>query len=523
VMKINLVILLSLLSISNGYKILFLVPFPGPSHWFLLQSFVKELVNRGHHVTAIVNKPITAFKSPNYTEVLINPSFDITTVFSYTDIYDSPEDSNFEKVRAYERICTPSSEHGLNNSNVQKIIHSQDLHFDLVINEEMFHESWLMFAYKFNTPIVTISTYGYSDFFDSAMGLLTPISHVPHMLLPYGDDMTYFQRVFNVILTVYDWLFRTWVTIPIQNEIAQRYFGHLAKPGQPLPKVEELYRNISLVLVNSHRSTSKPRPQMPGIVYMGGIHITPAKPLPATIQEFIDNSEHGVILFSLGSLLQSSQLPEAKIQLFLKVFGQLKQRVIWKYEDESLKVPPNVLIKKWLPQSDILAQPNVVLFITHGGMSGTFEGTARGVPMLFIPFFGDQKRNALKSVSNGNGLLISLYSISEESLSAVLDEMVSNDKYNNRAKELARNFNDNLVHPMDEAMFWIEYVIRSNGAKHLKSSAVNMSLFSYLLLDILVLPIAVIWIVYLLVRLLLCAKKLKSNQEKGATKKKKTQ
>lgn len=147
---------------------------------------------------------------------------------SFTSIYDNPEESNFEKVTTYKTICTPSSEHGLNNSNVQKIIHSQDLYFDLVINEEMFHESWLMFAYKFNTPIVTISTYGYSDFFDQAMGMLTPISHVPHMLLPYGDDMTYSQRVYNVILTMFDWLFRTWVTLPKQNEIAQRYFGHLA-------------------------------------------------------------------------------------------------------------------------------------------------------------------------------------------------------------------------------------------------------------------------------------------------------
>lgn len=71
---------LSALSVANGYKILFLVPFPGPSHWFLLQNFAKELVNRGHEVTAVVNKPIANFKSSNYTEILINPPFDFSTI-----------------------------------------------------------------------------------------------------------------------------------------------------------------------------------------------------------------------------------------------------------------------------------------------------------------------------------------------------------------------------------------------------------------------------------------------------------
>lgn len=144
------------------------------------------------------------------------------------DAFEQTETNYFVKAASYEILCTPSSEHGLNVTNVQKIIHSKDLHFDLVINEDMFHESWLMFAHKFHAPIITICTYGYSDFFDRAMGMLTPLSHVPHMLLPYDDNMSYLERVNNVVLSVFDWWFRTFVTLPKQNEIAQRYFGHLA-------------------------------------------------------------------------------------------------------------------------------------------------------------------------------------------------------------------------------------------------------------------------------------------------------
>jgi len=181
----------------------------------------------------------------------------------------------------------------------------------------------------------------------------------------------------------------------------------------------------------------------------------------------------------------------------------------------------NVLVKKWLPQSDILAHPNVVLFITHGGMSGTFEGTARGVPMLFIPIFGDQLRNSLKSVSTGNALMLTFPELSVESLSEKLEEMLTNNAYTNRAKELANLFNDYLVHPMDEAMFWIEYVIRSKGALHLKSHAVNMSWFTYLLLDVFALPLIAIVIIFFAVKSLFRPKTLNQNQKNKTNKNKK--
>lgn len=52
------------------------------------------------------------------------------------------------------------NEHALKNSNVQKLIHSTDLHFDLVVNEDFFAENLLMFSHKFKAPIITICKYG---------------------------------------------------------------------------------------------------------------------------------------------------------------------------------------------------------------------------------------------------------------------------------------------------------------------------------------------------------------------------
>lgn len=120
--------------------------------------------------------------------------------------------------------------------------------------------------------------------------------------------------------------------------------------------------------------------------------------------------------------------------------------------------------------------------------------------MLFIPFFGDQMRNSLKSVASGNALQLPFTEITAETLSAHVNELVTDKSYSYRAKELQQLFNDNLVHPMDEAIYWIEYVARTKGAKHLKSNAVNMSLISYLMLDIFLAPFVVIYILHLIIK-----------------------
>jgi glucuronosyltransferase len=80
------------------------------------------------------------------------------------------------------------------------------------------------------------------------------------------------------------------------------------------------------------------------------------------LQKYLDDAPDGVIYFSMGSNLQSSQMPEGKRNAFLKVFSKLKQKVLWKWETDTLPgQPKNVKLGKWLPQSDILGEGPVAL------------------------------------------------------------------------------------------------------------------------------------------------------------------
>ena len=54
---------------------------------------------------------------------------------------------------------------------------------------------------------------------------------------------------------------------------------------------------------------------------------------------------------------------------FIEAFKKLKYHIIWKWnEDNIADLPSNVMLSKWTPQQDLLAHPNLKVFVTHGGL-----------------------------------------------------------------------------------------------------------------------------------------------------------
>jgi glucuronosyltransferase len=164
----------------------------------------------------------------------------------------------------------------LQQKAVQDIIHSKDQHFDLIITEAFNNDCVLGFVHKFKAPLIQVVTFGGTAWMGDWVGNPSPYSYVPDPFQNFADRMDFCERVLNTIGITFQKMSRFFYFLPKQQAIMEKYFGEFA----PIPTISELHSSTSLLLLNHHFSISYPRPLMPNVVQVGGMHVKPAKKLP---------------------------------------------------------------------------------------------------------------------------------------------------------------------------------------------------------------------------------------------------
>ncbi|XP_967762.1 UDP-glycosyltransferase UGT5 [Tribolium castaneum] len=503
---------------ANSAKILAVLPVAGRSHYILASTLMRALAERGHDVTVIScfgekNPP----KNGTYRDIVVTGAMEeLEKQMSSDDVnmFEMEGINLFINALFMAFMLPTMNEATLKHENVQKFINSGEK-FDVVIVEQFGNDAAKALSTHFGAPLISLSAVGASYWTNPLVGNPSPPSYIPDLMSDYSVPMTFCERLVNSLVYVFNDLLYNFIVFPKQNQLMKKYI-----PNAPEHLSDVLY-NSSIVLLNSHPSINQPVPHVPNMIEIGGFHIKPPKKLPQDLQEFLDGAKDGIIYFSMGSNLKSADLPNDKRDAILKTFAKLKQKILWKWEEDDLPgKPPNVKTAKWLPQQELLAHPNVRLFITHGGLLSTTETIYHGVPILAIPIFGDQKINARSAVTSGYGVYLAFDKLSEETLTNSINQILNNKKYKENVQMRSRLFHDRLVSPLDTAIYWVEYVIRHRGAPHLRVAALDLPWYKYLLLDV----IAVIALVLLssllifcyivkLIGRLVCSKKTKTSKK----------
>uniref|UniRef100_A0A670IUD1 UDP-glucuronosyltransferase n=1 Tax=Podarcis muralis TaxID=64176 RepID=A0A670IUD1_PODMU len=142
----------------------------------------------------------------------------------------------------------------------------------------------------------------------------------------------------------------------------------------------------------------------------------------------------------------------------------------------------NTKLIEWLPQNDLLGHSKIKAFLSHGGLNSIFETMYHGVPVVGIPLFGDHYDTMTRVQAKGMGILLNWKTITEDELYKALVKVINDPRQ--RAQKLSEIHKDQPGHPVDRTVYWINYILRHNGAQHLRAAVFTVSLYQYFLLDI---------------------------------------
>ncbi|XP_035308685.1 UDP-glucuronosyltransferase 2B31 isoform X3 [Cricetulus griseus] len=279
----------------------------------------------------------------------------------------------------------------------------------------------------------------------------------------------------------------------------------------------EIMGKADIWLIRTYWDLEFPHPVLPNFDFVGGLHCRPAKPLPKEIEDFVQSSgEHGVVVFSLGSMV--GNLTEERANVIAAGLAQIPQKVLWRFEGKKPDtLGSNTRLYKWIPQNDLLGHPKTRVFITHGGTNGLYEAIFHGIPMIGIPLFGDQFDNVVHMKIKGAGVRLDFLTMSSTDLFNAVKTVTTDPSYKENAMRLSRIHHDQPVKPLDRAVFWVEYVMRNKGAKHLRVAAHDLTWFQYHSLDVLGFLLAcVVTVIFIITKccLFCCQKFAKGGKKK---------
>ncbi|XP_069670394.1 UDP-glucosyltransferase 2-like [Periplaneta americana] len=468
--------------ISEAARILGLINYSGRSQYVVFHTYFKALAARGHHVDVYghypLNKPVS-----NYTDFSIAS----TALLQDVSVQQIKGMRFLQFLTYFKNKLLDSCRNLFNNQNILNLMNSNTT-YDVMITHLLGPDCLIGFSHRFKIPLVYIATSVSLPWLGHRIGNPENPAYIPNLFVPFTDKMNFWERLVN---TLSYWGLNIWYytvfDIPTEEMLKQNF-------GKDCPSIHELQQSTSLILVNSHFSINTARPAVPTFQEIGGLHINSDGRLPEDLQTYLDEAKEGVIYFSMGTMIRSETFTETKMRAFIDAFSQLPQRVLWKIGNIS-GLPTNVKIGTWFPQLEVLKHPNVRVFMTHGGLLGIQEAIYAGIPMVGIPMLHDQPLNVKNCVSKGVAVQLDYDSITTENVLKALKKVMHKPSYRTNAKRLSQLFRDRPQSALDTAIYWTEYVIRHRGAPHLRSAALDLTWYQYLLLDVILVIIGLAIIV----------------------------
>ncbi|XP_065368887.1 UDP-glucosyltransferase 2-like [Calliphora vicina] len=460
-------------------NILAISSLPQPAKYGVMSSILNGLNERGHQITWVIRFSKQSQLHNNIRQILIQEHEELYKEFISFSMEDLDRSffANLQNIFGKGVLVTSDI---INNPSVKEIMKHEQ--FDLIIFETFMTEALYGLGEYFNAPMVGISSFGTSTSLDKLVGNVSPTSFIPTLFIQHIFEVTFLHRFLNVALSLVDKMTYDLLYLPHQRKLYEEFFPNATV------NFDQANRNFSLVLLNQHHSMLFPRPYLPNMIEVAGLHIDERlEQLPLNVQQFLDDAPFGVIYFHLAAGLKTFKLNLNSTSILFQTFKNLNYKIICNMDNMSPQAEKyrNILQVYNVSHHSILAHPHVKLFVTNGELLSIIDSVYYGKPILGLPMFTHQHFNINMAIQMGYGLGLKFKQLHESKLQHLLLELLNNPSYSIKVKELSAVFRDQPLKPKERALYWIEYVLRHKGAVHLRSKGRFLNIWQFNNIDVL--------------------------------------
>ncbi|KAE9555164.1 hypothetical protein FO519_001659 [Halicephalobus sp. NKZ332] len=468
--------IVDLINVSHGYKFLMYATTNSRSHMIASGRLADTLAEGGHNVTVLVlehslsstdfkftNQPIITIGRVNKTNT---ETFDNRKKISADYAFRGTSIMNtlHATTRWSESLIT-SCETAL-VENQQEIQMLKEEKFDAILVGQLFPCGSALSHILGIKIHFLINSCTFMDHVASFVGLPLPLGYVPTGGdLGVPDTMSFTERIAN---EVESWMLTGYLgSFHGTTKLFRKYYG------REFPDVTKIIQQSPLIFTMIDEIIDFPRPTFNKNINVGGLGMsTSSKALSEPFKTEIKKGKNGTVFFSLGSNVDTSFISYSIKKNLLDAFSEFPDYhfivKLDKGDTEGIgyaRQIRNVYITHWAPQNELLQEPELKLFITHGGYNSILEVGYAGKPCLLIPMMFDQHRNGKVVERNGWGRILNRKSLLETKDGLVKDlrEMLNNENYTRAAKRVRNLLKSKPFSPKELFLKNIQFVMENDG------------------------------------------------------------
>ncbi|KAI6238962.1 Glucuronosyltransferase [Aphelenchoides fujianensis] len=383
-------------ALADGYKILTYAPRFGQSHVFFVGSIADTLQEAGHNVTFLQTELVPNVDSQGATAARVvlrkrDFALNMSEIGDVKDIWKlnfGVSDLVYQ-TRSYASLLGTSCYHLLRDDRLMEELKGE--RFDLLIGEHYDACTYGLVKRLEMRKFITAFAFPILPEALRDLGHPTTSAYIPQDRQQHGQEMTYGQRV------------------------------------------RALVDSFLIRLFSEHLFVR-----------------------PMEYERIFESSVQGVVLVSFGSVALSSDMPNTTKAELVRFFSNFPDiTFVFKYErpaDESMPQMKNVVLKSWVPQSDMLA---------------------------------DQQKNAQMAKQRGFARVLQRDEMTAERMSDELRRLIAPaSPFKQRARELGAMIEAKPFGPRERVVRFAEHAIRFDVATNLDLYARRLSTVEFYALDI---------------------------------------